>query len=714
MKTAADNFTPANRRILVIDDNPAIHEDFRKVLSPASSALEGELDDDEAALFGEAPVRVAALSFEIDSAFQGQEGLEKVRAAAQEGRPYAVAFVDVRMPPGWDGIETITNIWAEFPDLQVVICTAYSDYSWDEIAKAVGNTDQVLVLKKPFDNIEVLQMAHALSKKWELTQIANRQMADLDALVNQRTIELRAANARLSGEVIERTAAQEALRKSEERFSKAFHGSPMPMAIQRLDGPGFLDANVCFLELLEVGREELLAGGVEFWADAATAGQLREELSAQHVVRDLAASVRTRTGELREVLVAAEKLEIGDVSYELLILQNVTDKVRLETELRQAQKMESVGRLAAGVAHDFNNILTVILGNTSLQLRNPLLDEKLSASLHQVVRAAERATALTRQLLAYSRKQIIQRRPLELKPMVEQTVGMLRRIIGEHIAVDLQLAEDLPPIHADASNVDQVIMNLALNARDAMLEGGKLTLMTSLVEIDEATRATHPGVLTRRFVCLGVRDTGHGMDAATLGRIFEPFFTTKDPGKGTGMGLATVYGILRQHNGWVDAESDAGRGTTFRVYFPLSEETVAAEAEEMAAAPLADGSGQQATILLVEDEEMLREFVTEALGMFGYRVLAASNGQTALEVWAEHRDEIDLLLTDVVMPDSISGRQLAYTLVAERPDLKVIFTSGYSAELIGPEFEQEKEHGFLSKPYLTEQLAKTVAAQLLA
>ena len=186
MKTSQDLATPANRRILVIDDNPAIHEDFRKILCPVDTKLEEELDADESAIFG-GPSAPGMLTFQIDSAYQGQEGLEKVRAAEKEGAPYAVAFVDVRMPPGWDGIETITHIWKEFPDLQVVICTAYSDYSWDEISKTVGNTDQILVLKKPFDNIEVMQMAHALSKKWQLTQIANRQMADLDALVNQRT-----------------------------------------------------------------------------------------------------------------------------------------------------------------------------------------------------------------------------------------------------------------------------------------------------------------------------------------------------------------------------------------------------------------------------------------------------------------------------------------------------------------------------------------------
>jgi CheY-like chemotaxis protein len=376
--------------------------------------------------------------------------------------------------------------------------------------------------------------------------------------------------------------------------------------------------------------------------------------------------------------------------------------------------MEAVGRLAAGVAHDFNNILTVILGNTTMQLRREPLDENLGGALRQVVRAAEQATALTRQLLAYSRKQILLRRPLALTEVVEQTVGMLRRIIGEHIVIDLELAPQLPPIFADASNVDQVIMNLALNARDAMPEGGRLTISATKVEVDEAEPARHADAKPGAYVCLSVKDDGPGMDKETVGRIFEPFFTTKEQGKGTGMGLATVYGVLKQHDGWVEVESARGSGTEMRVFFPVSKHAVA---EKRAANPtevIASVPSERFTILVVEDEQMLRDFVTDALKSFGYRVLAAANGRQALEIWASHRDAIDLLLTDVVMPGLPSGRQLEQQLMKEKPDLKVIFTSGYSAELLGADFAQEREHSFLAKPYLTDSLARTVAAQLCA
>ena len=712
MNVAPLTLQPDNDRILIIDDNPAIHQDFRKILGPADAALAKELDAAEASLFGDKVDTEGTANFQIDSAFQGQEGLEKVRAAFAEGKPYAVAFVDVRMPPGWDGIETISRIWKEFTDLQIVICTAYSDYSWDEITKSVGNSDQILVLKKPFDNVEVLQMAHALSKKWQLTQMACRQMEEMESLVSQRTMELRAANAQLTGEVAERAAAEEALRRSEERFSKAFHGSPVPMAIQRPNGKDCLDANTSFFELIGAPREAVLAGDTPFWSDKSTSITIRDELAARHVVRNLAATVLTASNEKREVLVAAENLELGNAPYHLLILQDITDRVRLENELRQAQKMEAVGRLAAGVAHDFNNILTVILGNTSMQLRNPRLDEKLATSLNHVQCAAERATALTRQLLAYSRKQMIQRRPLGLNDVVEQTVAMLRRVIGEHIALDMQLAPDLPPIFADPGNVDQVIMNLALNARDAMPDGGKLTLTTTRVEIDKAYRTRNPEAQHGPHICLAVKDTGHGMDAATVSRIFDPFFTTKDPGKGTGMGLATVYGVLKQHGGWVEVDTTPGRGTTIRTFFPLCAEGYVAVSRKSENGPAELAPSGKVTILVVEDEEMLREFVSEALVSLGYRVLSAANGRDALGVWAKHTEEIDLLLTDVVMPESISGRQLAHTLVMDKPGLKVIFTSGYSSELFGSEFESEKNHLFLAKPYLPDRLAQTVASHL--
>ncbi len=710
MNASAPAPQPENRRILVIDDNPSIHDDFRKILCPSQAKLAAGLDDDEAALFGETSAVGGSWSFEIDSAFQGAEGLEQVRAAAAKNLPYAVAFVDVRMPPGWDGIETIARIWREFPDLQIVVCTAYSDYSWDDISKAIGQTDQMLVLKKPFDNVEVLQMAHALARKWELTQIAHRQLEHLEKLVNERTAKLRAANEELTAEVAERSMAEVALRHSEERFSKAFHGSPLPMAIRRLDIKGYLDVNASFGVLLGTSREEALADDGQLWTDPKIDAKIVAELSERQGLRELSASVRTHSGKSREVLVTAQLLKLGDAPYQLLILQDITDRTRLESELRQAQKMEAVGRLAAGVAHDFNNILTVILGYTTLQLRNPQLDDSLTNALQQVELAADRATVLTRQLLAYSRKQVIQRRPVALNCLVDETIGMLRRIIGEHIDLKMQLTLDLPPIYADPGSIDQVVMNLALNARDAMPEGGRLIISTYEVEIDEAARVRNPEAQLGRHLCLVLQDTGKGMDAATLSRIFEPFFTTKAPGEGTGMGLATAYGVIKQHDGWLEVDSIPGQGTTIRTFFPLCQEETPTEASQPKRFTAPSAPTANHTILVVEDEEMLRDFVGESLGALGYRVLTATDGRDALRVWTENGGAVDLLLTDVVMPESISGLQLAEKLRKEKHDLKVILTSGYGTDLL-EEFEEMK-CGFLAKPYLPDELASTIAGHL--
>jgi two-component system cell cycle sensor histidine kinase/response regulator CckA len=699
-------------RILVIDDNRSIHEDFLKILGSSTSMQKEELDDFATSLLGVKPDPARDVVFEIDSAFQGQEGLEKVRAAAAEGRPYSLAFVDVRMPPGWDGIETITHISREFTDLQFVICTAYSDYSWNEIAKTIGNTDNVLLLKKPFDNLEVTQMAHALGRKWELTQMARQKMDDLENRVSERTAELRAVNKELTSEVVERTMAETALRNSEERFSMAFHGSPVPMAIRRLDVSGCVDANASFLTLLSASREEALAEGALQWTDSTIEGRIESQLDDRHPVRDLPASIRTVAGETRQVLVTAQILKLGDAPYQLLILQDVTERTRLENDLRQAQKMEAIGRLAAGVAHDFNNILTVILGNTTMQLDRPQLDDDLTGSLRQVVAAAERATALTRQLLAYSRKQVLARRPLRLDEIVEQTADMLRRIIGEHISIEVEIAPDLPPIFADATSVDQVIMNLALNSRDAMPDGGRLTIQAFAVELDKINEARQPNAKPGSYVCLSMKDDGEGMDKPTLERVFEPFFTTKELGKGTGMGLATVYGVLQQHDGWIEVDSTRGIGTEVRVFFPASETGVVEERGTRITKAVENAVPAGFTILVVEDEQMLREFVCNALTSIGYRVLSAANGQEALKIWEAHREEIDLLLTDVVMPGLPSGRQLEQQLTSDKPDLKVIFTSGYSEEVLGMDSDDGPRHGFLAKPYFTESLARTVATQL--
>ena len=417
-------------RILVIDDNPAIHNDIRKILArpePGATSLE----DAETLLFGETVEEDKRIFFEIDSAFQGQEGLELVKRALEAKNPYALAFVDVRMPPGWDGIETISRIWEVYPELQVVICTAYSDYSWEDITRKVGRSDSVLILKKPFDNIEVLQMAHALTKKWFLTQEAKSQLHNLDKMVSVRTEELQVANKRLTEEIAERSQAENQLRLSEERFAKAFKSSPVPMSLQSLTDYRYIDVNDAYLEMTGYQREEMVgATSIErnLWVDKEVRAEIFEQLRTGKAVRNVETKIMRKNGEGRTTLLSAEQIHLGSESFALISESDISGRLQLESQLRQAQKMEAIGHLAAGVAHDFRNILTVIQGHANLRLLTPGLDTKMAESLTQITEAVERASNLTRQLLAFSRKQIMQMEVVSINKVVENLTSMLARL----------------------------------------------------------------------------------------------------------------------------------------------------------------------------------------------------------------------------------------------------------------------------------------------
>jgi PAS domain S-box-containing protein len=384
--------------------------------------------------------------------------------------------------------------------------------------------------------------------------------------------------------------------------------------------------------------------------------------------------------------------------------EDSTESLNLEAQLRQAQKMESVGQLAAGVAHDFNNILTIIQGHAGLMLSDKNLAATLGESAKQISLAAERAANLTRQLLTFSRKQIMQPQLLDLNEVITNVSKMLRALVGEPVTLRRTTSGDLPAIHADAGMLEQVLVNLAVNARDAMANGGTLTIHTFANEIDDGYVQRHPEARTGYFVCLSVTDTGCGMDAATFNRIFEPFFTTKEVGKGTGLGLATVYGIVKQHQGWAEVESQVGQGTTFKVFLPAA---CKAAARPDTSRPKEVAGGDE-TILVVEDELALRELVQEILQKKGYTVLEASTGTQALKIWQQHRDEIDLLLTDMMMPESLSGRELAEKVLAEKPSLKVLYTSGYSLDVVSPGFTLKDGLNFLQKPYHPETLIQMV------
>jgi signal transduction histidine kinase/HAMP domain-containing protein len=387
-------------------------------------------------------------------------------------------------------------------------------------------------------------------------------------------------------------------------------------------------------------------------------------------------------------------------------VEDMTERASLEDQLRQAQKMESVGQLAAGVAHDFNNILTIIQGHSGLLMARPNLTPAVTTSIQAVSFAAERGASLTRQLLMFSRRQVMEPKATDLKEVVANLSKMLQRLIGETITLECESPPQLPAIRGDTGMMEQILMNLAVNARDAMPKGGRLLISTEAVRIDEKYARRHPDARPGEFVCLQVKDTGTGMDAATMKHIFEPFFTTKAAGKGTGLGLATVYGIVKQHAGWVEVASQVGEGTAFRIFLPV--DTNPAEEEAQTLTPAAQLRGNGETILVVEDEPVLRDLAQLILQDCGYRVLQAASGVDALTVWQKHQGQVDLLLTDVVMPDGLSGKDLAESLTGYKPALKVIFTSGYNVDDLGTEFVRNNRSHFLQKPYSRFTVAKAV------
>ncbi|HPQ67930.1 MAG TPA: PAS domain S-box protein [bacterium] len=1013
-----------NRRILLIDDNQNIHFDFRKIF--ASEQANPELSKLSQLLFDDFPLPVSSIEFTIDSAYQGMEGAELARQARADNNPYAMAFVDVRMPPGWDGVETAKHLWEIDPDLQLVLCTAFSDYSFRQIIQQLGVTDRLLILKKPFDLMEVRQLAISITEKWNLQQTARQATMELeahrdrlDSLVHERTSELERTYDELKKETSEREQITHQLHNNEllfrlltdnmndlvaitdakavftyvspsyvavlgheprqllgKSFYSLIHPDDRQQVFEKLqDGDHLRDSSSAVYRMQHreghylwfetigriVGHEGDLMFGAVFNTREITDRILAEEKAAftrQRIQRQQRAIVKILTGQsqfevgfldsVRKTLeIATKALQVersgillftenreelqcinlfdsatnshskgltinvhdcpnyfaavqssraidatnaredsrtrellesllipnnisslldaairshGDVagvvcfqhtgtprkwepdevtfagevadylsqiliinkrkqaenalreseerfrtlheasfggigihdnfilldanrslcrmmgySYRELINTNVlrliapewreivsqhieeklqkpyeatgmrkdgslfpleiqgrslpyqgrivnvtefrditerveaeNERTHLEAQLLQSQKMEAIGRLAGGVAHDFNNILTGINGYAEILLANLDPNDPLYSDIEEILRAGKRATELTNQLLAFSRKQVTHPKIIQANQIIANAQKMLARIIGEDIDLVFREDPELWPIMMDPSQLDQILVNLSVNARDAMLHGGKLIIETKNIVIPPQDARFHDSRENGQYICLSVIDTGHGMDEETKQHLFEPFFTTKPKGKGTGLGLATVYGIVEQNDGIIEVESTIDKGTEFHLYLPRAGEAVEDDYVEKPSLTIPTGNE---TILLVEDEDMVRSLAKKILEMHNYKVLEASGAGEAHFICQNELENIDLLLSDVVMP-RMSGQDLYHMLRKNKPQLKAVFMSGYTEDAIASHGSMEPGTWFIQKPFTIESLARKVREAL--
>ena len=473
---------------------------------------------------------------------------------------------------------------------------------------------------------------------------------------------------------------EEELQKSESQFRSLVHDAPYGIYRVALDGR-LLQVNPALVKMLGYESDEELARcSVEkgIYRDPETRQRLVRDHWQKRDFREVEAEWRKRDGDIIIVRMTGHPVREKDnsLAYFEVFAEDITERRSLERQLLQSQKMEAIGRLAGGIAHDFNNLLGVILGHSDILEQQIGGNDRLRKSVEATRHAAERAAALTMQLLTFSRKQVIEPTVIDLNASVMEIEKMLHRVIGEDIELSIRLQRDLGRVKADPGQLSQVLLNLAVNSRDAMPSGGKLVIETANAELDDTYGRQHLGARPGPHVMLAVSDTGTGMDSETLSHIFEPFFTTKETGKGTGLGLSMVYGIIKQSNGYIMAYSEPGRGTTFKIYFPRTQESVSPIQKENDEIP----SGTE-TVMVVEDEAALRELTCVLLEDAGYTVLESSGAEEALEAAKDMQCKVDLLLTDIVMP-RLDGRELANQMVSLRPDLKVLYMSGYTDDII--------------------------------
>ncbi len=818
-------------RFLVVDDNQAVLESYRHVFAYATSrrtsGLHGDLSEAQSDMAEPDPA-----DLDLVLCHQGDEAVEAVRVSIKEDQPFAAAFIDVRMPPGPDGVWTAEQIRDLDPYIHIIMVTAYSDFDPEDIARRVPPAHRLLYIQKPFHAVEIRRFVWALRTKWHAERLS-REI--------QR--ELQAANERLRRDIAARKRAEQRLAESEDKYRNLVENirdviiqisaegilqyvSPAIKKLAGYDPEAHLGHHIAeyiaeadrsrIAEAIQAAAKNAETKTIEFGMICSDGQQLPVEVSAlplvdgsrvaafQCVLRDITQRKRWEekiqaerdraqryfdvAGVLLAVIDEEEKIRrinqkgcdilgyseeelIGQNWFDLLVPEGNREEMRgvfgqliagevepveyyenplltksgeekliafhnsvltdaggntyaalcsgediterkeaakeresLQQQLFQAQKLESLGTLAGGVAHDFNNLLTGMIGLTELALQHTDPGCKVYEYLHKVPQQGKRAAELIASLLAFSRRTVSEKQPLALLPVVKETGRVLERTLPETITVRMLWPDQLSLVKADPTQMQQVIMNLATNARDAMPKGGQLTIEVTEACLDEEYCRRHANVSAGDYVCLSVRDTGCGMSSELQEQIFDPFFTTKEVGEGTGLGLAMVYGIVRDHGGHIQVCSEVDVGTEVKVYLPVSNGSLS-ESSENTAQHLLGGSE---TLLLVEDDSTVLKTGRAMLESLGYTVLTATNGKEGLEVYESHQDEVALVLTDMTMPE-MSGDEL-YEAITTRvnPDVKVLLVSGYSARKKVSELRDQGLKGIVQKPFDLQKIAKAV------
>ena len=662
VQTQAPGIVARGARILIVDDEPHTRQVMRAMLEP-----EG---------------------FQILAAAGGEEALAIIAQQAPD-----LILLDVLMP-GLDGYEVAARIKSRdaTKNIPIIMITDLDDRPARMRGLSAGAET---FLTKPLDRAELCVRVRNLLRL--------KAYGDYYDTYSQM----------LEGEVGSRTAD---LVESERLYRSTFDAAPVGIVHVGLDGR-WLRVNERLCALLGYSREELQSPAVpdlfqseEVPGEAEAFRQMAAGTLDRHVLDEK--HYRRRDGSFMwaRVNMSVHRDADGHAQHVISVIEDITARRMLEAECRQAGKMDAIGKLASGVAHDFNNLMTVILGFAELVNADPAMARQHRTDMNEIINAAKRAAALTKQLLAFSRQQVLHTAPLDLNVLITDMTAMLGRLIGEHITVSLRLATNLSLTLADRSQLEQVVMNLLVNARDAMPGGGSVTIETTNVDLEDSS--SHPEAIMRGpYVMLAITDTGTGMSKDTQRHLFEPFFTTKETGKGTGLGLSTTYGIVKQSKGYIWVESELGCGTTFKVYLPRADRAATREAPGSAVG--APPGRASETVLLVEDEAGVRELSKRILDNAGYRVLEAANGDDAERIFLDHEDSIDVVVTDVIMP-GCGGPELLSRLHARKPALRVLYMSGYTEQSSVHALAIDRSLAFLQKPFTAAEFVRHVRDTLEA